>query len=65
RGEGGVRLVAAAPPNAATVYQDDLPAWVQNSGRKTEYDLYMDGLAARAFRPSAPPVTVVLWESVA
>ena len=42
--ERGVRLIVAPPPNAATVYQDDLPAWAQNSGRKTEYDLYLDGL---------------------
>jgi hypothetical protein len=48
--ERGVRLIVAAPPNAATVYQDDLPAWAQNSGRKTEYDLYLQGLASRGVR---------------
>ena len=45
--ERGVRLIVAAPPNAATVYQDDLPGWAQNPGRKTEYDLYLEGLASR------------------
>ncbi|MBV9286450.1 MAG: hypothetical protein JO288_01265, partial [Hyphomicrobiales bacterium] len=46
----GVRLMVATPPNAATVYQDDLPAWAQNSGRKTEYDFYLEGLAARGVK---------------
>jgi hypothetical protein len=46
----GVSLLVAAPPNAATVYQDELPAWAQNRGRKTEYDLYLEGLAARGVK---------------
>ena len=48
--ERGVRLIVAAPPNAATVYQDDLPGWAQKSGRKTEYDLYLEELASRGVR---------------
>jgi alginate O-acetyltransferase complex protein AlgJ len=43
----GVRFLVAAPPNAATVYQDDLTDWAQNLGRRTEYDLVLQGLAAR------------------
>ena len=42
----GVRFLVASPPNAATIYQDDLPEWAQNAGKKTEYDLYLAGLAA-------------------
>ena len=26
----GIRFLVASPPNAATVYNDDLPAWAQN-----------------------------------
>ncbi|HKN30216.1 MAG TPA: hypothetical protein VJY34_20995 [Roseiarcus sp.] len=43
----GIRFLVAPPPNAATVYQDDLPDWAQNRGRRTEYDLFLAGLAAR------------------
>ena len=43
----GIRFLVAPPPNAATVYQDDLPDWAQNRGRRTEYDLFLVGLAAR------------------
>ncbi len=43
----GIRFLVASPPNAATVYQDDLPDWAQNRGKRTEYDLFMQGLAAR------------------
>ncbi len=43
----GVRFLVAVPPNSSTVYQDDLPDWAQNHGRPTEYDLFLDGLAAR------------------
>ncbi len=42
-----IRFLVAPPPNAATVYQDDLPDWAQNRGRRTEYDLFLQGLAAR------------------
>ena len=42
-----IRFLVAAPPNAATVYQEDLPDWAQNRGRRTEYDLLLEGLEAR------------------
>ena|SRR5271166_57615 len=42
----GVRFLVASPPNAATVYQDDLPDWAKKGDRRTEYDLVMEGLAA-------------------
>src|SRR5271166_5553678 len=42
----GVGFLVASPPNAATVYQDDLPDWAQNAGKMTEYDLFLEGLAA-------------------
>ena len=43
----GVRFLVAPPPNGSTVYQDDLPDWAQNHGRRTEYDLFLEGLAAK------------------
>ncbi len=46
----GVRFLVAVPPNAATIYGDDLPNWAQNCGRRTEYDLLIDGLAAHGVR---------------
>lgn len=46
----GVRFLVASPPNGSTVYQDALPDWAQNHGRTTEYDLFMQGLAARGVR---------------
>ena len=45
-----IRFLVAAPPNASTVYPDDLPDWARNRGRRTEYDLFVDGLAARGVR---------------
>lgn len=42
----GVGFIVAPPPNAATVYQDDLPGWAQNGGKRTEYDMLLEGLAA-------------------
>jgi alginate O-acetyltransferase complex protein AlgJ len=42
----GVGFLVASPPNAATVYQSDLPDWAQKAGRRTEYDLFLQGLAA-------------------
>ncbi len=44
------RFLVAVPPNAATVYQDDLPDWAQKRGRRTEYDLFLDGLAAKGVK---------------
>jgi alginate O-acetyltransferase complex protein AlgJ len=43
----GIRFLVASPPNAATVYQDDLPDWAKNRGKRTEYDLFLKELAAR------------------
>ncbi len=46
----GVGFLVAVPPNSSTVYQDDLPAWAQNRGRTTEYDLLVAGLHAKGVR---------------
>ncbi len=46
----GVRFLVASPPNGSTVYQDDLPDWAQNHGRRTEYDLFHEGLATKGVR---------------
>ncbi|HXE25706.1 MAG TPA: hypothetical protein VN637_12530, partial [Roseiarcus sp.] len=43
----GIRFLVAVPPNAPTIYQDDLPRWAQNRGRRTEYDMLLDGLKAK------------------
>ena len=43
----GVKFLVAVPPNSSTIYQDDLPSWARNPGRKTEYDLLLQELAAR------------------
>jgi alginate O-acetyltransferase complex protein AlgJ len=48
--ERGGRLLVAVPPSSSTIEQDDLPAWAQNRGRKTEYDLFLSDLAARGVR---------------
>jgi hypothetical protein len=46
----GIRFLVASPPNSATIYQDDLPDWAQNSGKRTEYDLFVEGLAAKGVK---------------
>src|SRR5271167_4400115 len=46
----GIRFLVTVPPNSSTVYQDDLPIWAQALGRKTEYDLYLEDLAARGVK---------------
>ncbi len=46
----GIRFLVASPPNSATVYNDDLPAWAQNKGRRTEYDLLLAELAERGIK---------------
>jgi alginate O-acetyltransferase complex protein AlgJ len=46
----GIRFLVASPPNAATVYPDDLPDWARNSGKETEYDLFVEGLAAKGVK---------------
>jgi hypothetical protein len=43
----GIRFLVAAPPNAPTIYQEDLPLWARNPGKRTEYDLFLADLAAR------------------
>ena len=46
----GVGFLVAVPPNSSTIYQDDLPTWAQNKGKKTEYDLFLEDLAARGVK---------------
>ncbi len=43
----GIRFLVAMPPNAATIYQEDLPLWAQNPGKPTEYDMLLADLAAK------------------
>jgi alginate O-acetyltransferase complex protein AlgJ len=43
----GIRFLVAPPPNASSVYADDLPIRAQNPGRPTEYDLLLASLAAK------------------
>jgi len=42
----GVRFLVASPPNASTIYRDQLPQWARTHGRATEYDLLLEQLAA-------------------
>jgi hypothetical protein len=49
-GGRGIRFLVAVPPNSSSVYQDDLPIWAQAQGRKTEYDLFLEDLAARGVK---------------
>ena len=44
----GIRFLVAPPPNASSIYQDDLPLWAQNRGKRTEYDLFLADLAAKS-----------------
>src|SRR5580658_3979395 len=46
----GIRFLVAVPPNASTIYPDDLPVWARSGGRKTEYDLLLEDLAARGVK---------------
>lgn len=46
----GVPLLVALPPNSATIYSEELPPWAANRGRRTEYDVFLDDLAARGVR---------------
>ena len=43
----GIRFIVAPPPNSASIYSAELPRWVRNQGRVTEYDLLVGGLRAR------------------
>ena len=45
-----IPFLVAIPPNGATIYQDVLPTWAQNSGRRTEYDLLLEELSASGVR---------------
>jgi alginate O-acetyltransferase complex protein AlgJ len=49
-GQRGARLLVASPPNAATIYQDDLPPWARNNGRPTEYTILLADLTARGIK---------------
>lgn len=46
----GVKFLVAVPPNSSTIYQDDVPKWARNPGRKTEYDLLLEELARRGVK---------------
>ena len=46
----GIGFLVTVPPNASTIYQDDLPVWAQAQGRKTEYDLFLEDLATRGVK---------------
>jgi len=46
----GVRFLVASPPNASTIYQEDLPLWAQSDGRRTEYDLFLADLGGRGVK---------------
>ena len=46
----GIKFLVAIPPNASTIYGDDLPHWAQNHGRRNEYDLMLDELAAKGVK---------------
>ena len=47
-GKRGIGFLVALPPNSSTIYPDDLPKWARNPGKKTEYDLLLEALAAAA-----------------
>jgi alginate O-acetyltransferase complex protein AlgJ len=49
-GARGIKFLVAIPPNAPTIYGDDLPRWAQNHGRRIEYDLMLDELAAKGVK---------------
>ena len=46
----GIRFLVAVPPNTATIYPEELPAWARNNGKATEYDLLLAELAKRGVR---------------
>jgi alginate O-acetyltransferase complex protein AlgJ len=46
----GIRFLVALPPNSSTIYQDDLPTWARNPGKRTEYDLLLEELGRRGVR---------------
>ena len=46
----GIKFLVAIPPNASTIYPDDLPVWARSGGRKTEYDLLLEDLAEHSVK---------------
>ena len=46
----GMKFLVAVPPNSSTIYQDDLPKWASNPGKRTEYDALLDELSARGVK---------------
>jgi alginate O-acetyltransferase complex protein AlgJ len=46
----GIKFLVAVPPNSSTIYQDDLPKWAKNPGKRTEYDALLDELSARRIK---------------
>ncbi len=46
----GIALLAAPPPNSATIYPDKLPDWAANPGVPTDYDSLLASLAARGIK---------------
>jgi alginate O-acetyltransferase complex protein AlgJ len=45
-----IAFLVAIPPNSSTIYEEDLPGWAQNSGRTTEYDLFLTNLRERGVK---------------
>jgi len=43
----GVSFFVAVGPSSSTIDKADLPLWAQGSGKTTEYDLFLEDLAAR------------------
>jgi|SRR5271165_148287 len=46
----GMKFLVAVPPNSSTIYQDDLPKWARNPGKRTEYDALLDELSIRGVK---------------
>jgi alginate O-acetyltransferase complex protein AlgJ len=46
----GIGFLVTVPPSASSIYQDDLPIWAQRRGKTTEYDLFLQDLAARGIK---------------
>ena len=42
----GISFLVTVPPSSSTMYQESLPIWAQSHGRTTEYDLFLQDLAA-------------------
>lgn len=52
----GIRFLVAPPPNASSIYPEDLPRWAYRRDGANEYDLFMaalssEGVAALDLRP--------------